>query len=93
MDARSGNGTRSFEIEGPYWESILPICQFRGKQLTEVKLYPIDLGFGLSRSERGRPILARGATAERILDRVIARSRRFGTKIAIEKEIGIIRPV
>ena len=93
MDARSGNGTRSFEIEGPYWESILPICQFRGKQLTEVKLYPIDLGFGRSRSERGRPILARGATAERILDRVIARSRRFGTKIAIEKEIGIIRPV
>jgi len=26
MDARSGNGTRSFEIEAPYWESIVPIC-------------------------------------------------------------------
>ena len=93
MDARSGNGTRSFEIEAPYWESILPICEFRGKQLTEIKLYPIDLGFGRSRAQRGRPLLARGETARRILDRVIDRSKKFGTKIVIEKEIGIIRSV
>jgi poly-gamma-glutamate capsule biosynthesis protein CapA/YwtB (metallophosphatase superfamily) len=91
MDARSGNGTRSFEIEAPYWESIVPICEFRGKQLAQIKLYPIDLGFGRSRAQRGRPVLARGETAGRILDRVIARSRRFGTKISVEKEIGIIR--
>jgi poly-gamma-glutamate synthesis protein (capsule biosynthesis protein) len=91
MDARSGNGTRSFEIEAPYWESILPICEFRGKQLTEIKLYPIDLGFGRSRAERGRPVLARGETARRILDRVINRSKKFGTKIVVEKEVGVVR--
>ena len=91
MDARSGNGTRSFEINATYWESILPICEFRGKQLKEVKLYPIDLGHGRSRAERGRPVLAHGATAQRILDRVSARSRKFGTKISVEKDVGLIR--
>ena len=74
MDARSGNGTRSFEIEAPYWESIVPICEFRNKQLSEVRLYPIDLGFGRSRAERGRPVLARGDVARRILERVTERS-------------------
>jgi hypothetical protein len=72
-------------------ESIIAITIFRNKRLSEVKLYPIDLGFGLPRYESGRPILAQGEEAHKTLERVQRLSAVFGTKVEIQGDIGIIQ--
>lgn len=91
MDARSGNGVRSFEIGPEFWQSFVPVCEFRKSKLYQVILHPIDLGFGKGRADRGRPVLARGEIARRILERVAARSKRFGTEITIRDGLGVVR--
>lgn len=62
--------------------------QWNGAELTELKLHPITLGFGLSMTERGRPKLAEAALARQILDNVVARSQPFNTRIVIEDGVG-----
>jgi poly-gamma-glutamate synthesis protein (capsule biosynthesis protein) len=91
MDARSGNGTRSFGISPEYWQSFIPVAEFRNKQLAQLTLHPIDLGFGRSRADQGRPVLARGEVARKILARAQERSKMFGTEITIKNDIGIVR--
>jgi hypothetical protein len=44
LDARGGNGTRSFPAFREYWESFVAVCEFRGRRLTELCLHPVDLG-------------------------------------------------
>jgi hypothetical protein len=91
FDARSGNGTRSFSAFPEYWQSYVPTCEFVGRDLKEVTLHPIDLGFGLSRAQQGRPVLASGEVAERILLRAKNLSLRNGTTIEIDRELGRVR--
>ncbi|HWP57013.1 MAG TPA: hypothetical protein VNL14_03880 [Candidatus Acidoferrales bacterium] len=64
---------------------------FKRKAFYEAKLYPIDLGHGRPRAQRGRPVLADAAVAEKILDRLQRLSRRYGTAIEKEGTIGVIR--
>jgi poly-gamma-glutamate synthesis protein (capsule biosynthesis protein) len=59
--------------------------------LTAVRLHPLDLGHGRPRAQRGRPVLARGEVARRVLDRVARLSERFGTRLAIDGETATIR--
>ncbi len=66
-------------------------CEFRGRELVAIRLHPVDLGHGLPRAQRGRPVLARGAVAARILERVQRLSHRFGTTVAIDGEVGVVR--
>lgn len=73
------------------YESYFAVAEFRHKELTTIKIYPIDLGFGQPRYEAGRPVLAQGDIARRILERVQRLSEPFGTKILIEDDIGIIQ--
>ncbi len=91
LDARTGNETRGFPAEREYWHGLAASCAFADGRLTEVRLYPLDLGGGLGRSQRGRPVLARGAVAQAILARVRRLSARHGTEIAIEGETGVVR--
>jgi poly-gamma-glutamate synthesis protein (capsule biosynthesis protein) len=92
LDARTGNGTRGFPAEAEYWHGIAAECVFSGGALKELRLHPLDLGFGKPRAQRGRPLLARGETAKTILSRVAKLSARYGTKIAIEGDVAVIRP-
>jgi poly-gamma-glutamate synthesis protein (capsule biosynthesis protein) len=89
LDARTGNGTRGFPAEDAYWHGLAAECRFKGGKLAELKLHPLDLGFGKPRSQRGRPLLARGATATAILDRVARLSQRYGAKFTIQDEIAV----
>jgi hypothetical protein len=56
-------------------------CVLAGGKLREVTLHPVSLGFGLPRGVRGRPALAYGDEAARILARIASLSRRYGTRI------------
>ena len=56
--------------------------------MTDLRLHPISLGFGAPMTERGRPMLADPALTQQILDRIVARSQQFNTRITIEKGVG-----
>jgi poly-gamma-glutamate synthesis protein (capsule biosynthesis protein) len=69
------------------------VCDFDGPAVKEIRLYPIQLGGPTqSRAQRGRPLLAEPAVGRRSIEHVARLSARYGTEIAYEDGIGIIRP-
>lgn len=87
-EARSDHDRRSFPADRDMWQSIVATVRWRGDTLDDITLYPIALGFGRSRLERGRPALADGAGAATIVDEVRERSRSFGTGVTFENGVG-----
>lgn len=90
--ARSGDGEYGFAADPVFYQTVMPVCTFAAGTLTEIRLYPVDLGFGTPMSQRGRPVLATGETAREILAWLQEVSKPYGTEILIEGEIGVIRP-
>ncbi|MPZ48734.1 MAG: hypothetical protein GEU75_05370 [Dehalococcoidia bacterium] len=89
--ARSGSGTRAFPADPVFWRSVIAICDYKAHALQQVRLYPIDLGFGKPVPQRGRPILARGEVARQVLEWLQNASAPYGTEIQIEGDMGVIR--
>ena len=92
QDARIVQMRGGFPKDPAYWESVLATTKYEDGALTEVRLYPIVLGHGLPRAVRGRPLLAGADDARRILEHLAELSAPFGTTIAIEDGVGVIRP-
>jgi poly-gamma-glutamate synthesis protein (capsule biosynthesis protein) len=92
LDARTGGGVKGHVAHREFWENIAASCHFVEGRLDRIDLIPIQQGFGLSRAQRGRPLLARGETAARILDRMARLSEPFNVSVSIEGDIGVIRP-
>lgn len=92
LEARSGGGTRGFPAERIFWESVVPVCDYAGGKLREIRLYPIDLGFGRPIPQRGRPVLAHPEVGHQALQWLRDVSKPFGTEIALVDGIGVIRP-
>ena len=57
----------------------------------EVRLHPVDLGYGLRLTSSGTPRLASPAMAQEILARLQRISAPYGTRIEIESGVGVIR--
>jgi len=74
-----------------WYDGVVAITEFEGAKTTAVRLYPLDLGNTYDRSRRGIPHLADPANARRILADLQKNSAAFGTKIAIEDNVGVIR--
>ena len=89
--ARYRDGTRGFPTQREIWESVVAIPTFRGDRLDSIELHPITLGFGQPPSVRGRPMLATGELARKIIDDLIERSAPFGTTIEWRDGIGVVR--
>ena len=87
-DARSAHDTRSFPADRDMWQSMLATVRWRGRSVDDITLYPITLGFGRPRVERGRPTLADAALAKTIVEEVSERSKPFGTRIVFENGLG-----
>jgi poly-gamma-glutamate synthesis protein (capsule biosynthesis protein) len=92
IDTRTGNGTKGHVAHAEFWENILPTCHFEAGKLAEIRIYPLDQGFGRTRAQRGRPLLAQGAVAAKIIERVNSLSKPYGVTVKNENGIGIIRP-
>lgn len=73
------------------YESIVAVSEFAGGRLSQVRLYPTDLGHSERMARRGVPRLASPEVARRVLDRLRKLSEPFGTTIDIEDGVGIIR--
>ncbi|MEI9425758.1 CapA family protein [Mesorhizobium sp. Cs1299R1N1] len=74
-----------------FYESVVTTSRFKGNQLVELQLYPIELRRTNRFANRGVPRLAGGGQARSILERLQKLSKPFGTAIAIENNIGLIR--
>jgi poly-gamma-glutamate synthesis protein (capsule biosynthesis protein) len=79
-----------FAYDQKYWISILPYMEFEGDNLSKLELYPIELGQEKSRSQKGRPMLAKGELAEKILQIITELSKPYGTLIVKKDNIGIV---
>jgi poly-gamma-glutamate synthesis protein (capsule biosynthesis protein) len=90
LDARTAGGKKGHPSEPAYWENMFAVCRFEAKALNEIKIHPIDQGFGKPRPQRGRPLLAEGELARRVIERVIRLSERYGTKVVNRDGVGVI---
>jgi len=90
-DARFRNGTTGFPSSPVWYESVVALPTFEGKELVELRLYPIDLGQTRPRSQRGTPRLADAETGRKIIDRMAQQSAAFGTVIRYEAGVGVWR--
>jgi hypothetical protein len=73
------------------YESVIAVSRYDKGQLAEVRLYPTEGRFEGPVSQLGIPRSAPPEIAQRILARLQSLSKPFGTSIAIEGGIGVIR--
>jgi hypothetical protein len=90
LDIRTAHDTKGFPSTEEYWEGLAATCVFKQGRFDHLRLLPLDLGFGRPRSQRGRPVLADGAKAARILGRVRDFSRSYGTNITIHDDHALV---
>ena len=90
LDARTDGGRKGHVAEPAYWENMFAVCRFQNNSLSDIKVFPIDQGFGRPRPQRGRPLLAEGDVAHRVIERVTRLSQRYGTKVLNRGGIGVI---
>ena len=86
-----GNPTTGFPTGSQWYESVLAVTTFEGDEVTEIRLYPIELGWRADRSQRGTPRLAPDALGRKIIEHLAALSEPFGTRIVYEDGTGVWR--
>jgi len=74
------------------FQTVIAVSRFEKGELAEVRLHPVDLGYGMRLTRSGVPRLASPATGRAILERLQLLSRPYGTDLVIERGIGLIRP-
>lgn len=89
-DRRYRNDRSGFPARRQIWESVIAVPDWSDGQLVELKLYPITLGFGVSRPQRGRPMLADTELGQKIINDLINYSKPFGTEIEYRDGIGVV---
>ena len=82
---------RNFGSSTQSLESLVAISHYEDGELTEVRLYPTELGIDVPDSRLGIPRMADVQHAQQILERVEQLSDEWGTEIDIEGSVGIIR--
>jgi poly-gamma-glutamate capsule biosynthesis protein CapA/YwtB (metallophosphatase superfamily) len=92
FDVRAAGRHEGSSEPGPGWWSAVVEVVFSARRLLELRLHPIELGWGLPRPQTGRPMLATGDIAERAIARFRKLSAPFGTQVHTEGGIGVIRP-
>jgi len=83
-----GNGT--FPVK--HW-TIVAVNRFEGGRLAEMRIYPVETSYEAKRvAHSGIPRMAPPEVSHQILTRLQELSAPFGTHIAIEGNVGVIRP-
>ncbi len=90
-DARYDRDRTGFPASPEIWESVVAEVVFEGKDLLELKLYPISLGFGKPRHVRGRPLAAGEDLARKIVSDLTRLSKPFGTDVQYVDGVGVVK--
>ncbi len=89
--ARSDHDRRGFPADPVYSRTIVPVVNFEGHKLKDIRIYPVDLGFKLPIPQRGRPMLSDRQHGTETLEWLQQLSQPYGTRISIEHGLGIIQ--
>jgi len=46
LDARTNGGKKGHPSDPAYWENMFAVCEFTNRKLKEIRVHPIDQGFG-----------------------------------------------
>jgi len=87
----AGTPTKGQSVTPYNWQSGMHRVKFEGGKLKEIRIYPVDVGYGKPRWQQGRPMLAEGEVAQEILDRYQRLSKPFGTHVQIDGNVGYVR--
>ena len=90
-DPATGFPTAYHPANPAVWESVVAVSEFKGRAVTAIKFYPVDLGFRVPRPHQGTPRLAEPELGRKILERLAKMSDIYGTKISLENGIGVWR--
>lgn len=78
--------------DGPIWyQSVVAVSTYQEGAVSEIRLYPVELGFTERDASKGIPRPAPPGVAQQILATLARLSRPFGTTIAVEGNVGVIR--
>lgn len=90
IEASAGGG---FPGDSLYWESVVAVPSFVGGALESIRAYPVTLGFGRPRAQRGRPVLADAVAGRRIIADLGRLSSPFGVEVFYDEgaNVGVIR--
>lgn len=73
-----------------YYESALARLSYEGGVPKKLVLYPVHLGTDSPRPVQGRPLLAKGEMAIKVLQDLQRLSEPYGTRIRIDGEVGYV---
>lgn len=88
MNNRSKNGTAGYCVQWPIWNAVMAAWTMEDGALTEIQLYPVELGMEKPRSQKGVPVMNKSEKTLTYLQELCAP---YGTKIEIKDGIGYIR--
>ena len=86
-----GEATTGFPTGAEWYESVVAVVTFQGTEASEIRFYPVELGWKQPRSQRGTPRLAPPELGRKIIAHLAELSRPLGTEISYEDGIGIWR--
>jgi poly-gamma-glutamate capsule biosynthesis protein CapA/YwtB (metallophosphatase superfamily) len=75
----------------PIYESAIVVSRFDHNQLSELRIYPVDLGWERRRADRGAPRISSPEMAQKFLQQQQKDSVAYGTTVSIEGNIGVIK--
>jgi len=87
MSDRSKGDTVGYNVQWPIWNSILFGWTMDNGKITQVQLYPIELGMEKPRSQKGVPVLNGSEKTLQYLEEI---SAKYGTKIRTQNGVGYI---
>jgi poly-gamma-glutamate synthesis protein (capsule biosynthesis protein) len=92
LDARTGNGKKGHVAHADYWQNFAATCHYAGGKLAEIRIHPIDQGFGRPRGQRGRPVLADKDMGGKIIARINELSKPYGVTVQNRDGVGVVTP-
>jgi poly-gamma-glutamate capsule biosynthesis protein CapA/YwtB (metallophosphatase superfamily) len=75
----------------PIYDSAIVVSRFDHNQLSELRIYPIDLGWERRRADRGSPRITPPELAQKFLQQQQKDSAEYGTKVSIEGNVGVVK--
>jgi poly-gamma-glutamate synthesis protein (capsule biosynthesis protein) len=78
---RSANGTRGPITDRKVWEAFAAAIRFKDGRVLEIRLLPMELGFGQPLPRRGTPHYAGKERGRPLIEEVFNRSHQHGTEI------------
>ena len=71
------------------FKSFIAVNRYDRGRLTELRLYPFDLGYGGRLANRGTPRLAAPALGREMLENLQQLLAHYGTTIRVEDNVGV----